>query len=157
MWEEQLDTGGVLTSLEISNQLEDTQPCIEPCSSSTPVKDTEEFPNEADSGVHSSNVEINSLNELKELAKLHELISLSSELVILDLESVPKEWDKGTSYRFPDLKCSKETSGGLLDFKCIKDGVLINQHLANSLTYRKIMELLMSQRCKDPLKELGLV
>ena len=157
MWEKQLDAGCVLTDLETSNQLEDTQGCVKPCFSSTPVKDTRELANDVDSGVHSSNGEINSFNESKELVRLYDPTSLLSQLVILDLETVPKEWDKGTSSRFPDFKCSKETSCKLLDFKCIKDGVLINKHLTTSLAYRRIMELLMSQGCKNPLKGSGLV
>ena len=99
------------------------------------------------SSVCSSDGEVNSFNESKELVKLHDPISLPSQLVILDLETVPKEWYKDTSSRLPDFKYSKETS-------C---GVLMNQHLATSVIYAKTMELQGSQRCKDPLKELGLV
>ena len=155
-----LDVGGDPTDLETGYQVEDSQPGSEPCSSSTLVKDTMELVHNMDSGVHSSDGEINmnigvcstdgevnSFNESKELVKLHDPISLPSQLVILDLESVPKEWYKDISSGLPDFKYSKETS-------C---GVLINQHLATSLVYAKMVELQGSQRCKNPLKELGLV
>ena len=155
-----LDAGSDLTDLETDNRVEDGQPGSKPCSASTPVKDTMELVHNMDSGVHSSDGEINinssvcssdwevnSFNESKELVKLHDPISLPSQLVILDLETVPKEWYKDTSSRFPDLKYSKE----------ISRGVLMNQHLATSVIYAKMMELQESQRCKDPLKELGLV
>ena len=157
---QQLDAGSDLTDLETGNQVEDGQPDSEPCSSSTPVEYTMELVHNMDSGVHSSDREINmnssvcssdgevnSINESKELVKLHDPISLPSMLVTLDLETVPKEWYKDTSSGFPDFKYSKETS-------C---GVLMNQHLATSLVYAKMIELQGSQRCKDPLKELGLV
>ena len=89
--DQQLDAGCDLTDSETSNQVDDGQPCVELCSSSTPVKDTDELANNMDSGVHSSDGEINSFNESKELMKLHDPISLPSEVVILDLETVPKE------------------------------------------------------------------
>ena len=139
-----LDAGSDLTDLETSNQIEEGQPGSEPCSSSTPVKDTMELVHNMDSGVHSSDGEINmnssicssdgevnSFNESKKLVKLHDPISLPSQLVILDLETVPKEWYRDTSSRFPHFKYSKETS-------C---GVLMNQHLATSLVYAKVVEL----------------
>ena len=105
-----------------------------------------------DSGVHSSDGEINSFNESKELLDSYYPISIPLQMVILDLQTVPKEGHKEISSRLPDLKGTNETLGGLPDFKCISDGELINQHLATSLIYGKIMELLRCQRCKDPLK-----
>ena len=116
-----------------------------------------ELANNIDSGIHSSDVENNSFNESKLLVKLHDPISLPSQLVVLDLETIPKEGHEATSSRLPDLKCRNETLSGLPDFKYINDGVLINQHLATSVMYQRIMELLRCQKCKDPLKELGLV
>ena len=106
---QQLDAGSDLTDLEIVNQVEDGQPVSEPYSSSTPVKDTMELVHNMDSDVHSSDGEINmnssvcssdgevnSFNESKDLVKLHDPISLPSQLVILDLETV-QELDKDIS------------------------------------------------------------
>ena len=77
------------------------------------VKNTVELANNIDSGVHFSDGDINSFNESKELENLLDPVSLTSQLVILNLETIPKEKYRDTSSKLPDLKCSNETLGGL--------------------------------------------
>ena len=151
MLEKQFDAG---CDLEPPSWLEDSQPYVEPCSSSTLIKDTVELANNMDSSVHFSDGEINSFSESKELVNLHNPTSLSSQLVILDPDIFPEELFKDINSHFQRM--DKETLSRLLDLKHINDKLLNDQHFATSLIYR-IMVLLRYQGCKNPLKGLGLV
>ena len=150
-----------LIDFDTSDQLEHCQPSLKPCSSSTPVKDTSESVHKNDSGIHSSDGELDSFSEVKELEKVWEPISLSSQLVMLDPETVLQELHKNVNSLFQNR--NKENSlmdHGIPDFKSTAEEVLMNQHLATSPIYGRIlleMELLRSQRCKNPLKGSGLV
>ena len=150
-----------LIDFDTSDQLGHCQPSLKPCSSSTPVKDTSESVHKNDSGIHSSDGELDSFSEFKELIKVWEPISLSSQLVMLDPETVLQELHKDVNSFFQNR--DKENSlidYGIPDFKSTAEEVLMNQHLATSPIYGRIlweMELLRSQRCKNPLKGSGLV
>ena len=89
-----------LIDFNTSDQLEHCQPSLEPHSSSTPVKDTSESVHNNDSGIHSSDGEVDSFSEFKELVKVWEPISLSPQLVMFDPETVLQELHKDVNSLF---------------------------------------------------------
>ena len=76
-----------LTESDTVNQLEPGQPT----SSSTPVKDTNRLALSIGSGIQASDGDVDSFNELM---SLHDPISSSSSLVILDPQTVLQELHK---------------------------------------------------------------
>ena len=143
-----------LTDSDTSNQLEHGQPN----SSSTPIEDTDESLHSKDSGIHASDGETDSINELM---SLYAPISSSLPLVILDPEIVLKELHKDINSLFQNRK-KHNSSGdhGILNIQCTLEEVSMNQCLATSLIWARVlfeMELLRSERCKNPLKGSGQV
>ena len=142
-----------LTESDTTNQLEPGQPT----SSSTPVKDTNRLALSIDSGIHASDGEADSFNELM---SLHDPISSSSSLVILDPETVLQELCKDINSLFQARNNSSSADYRMPDIQGIVEEASRNQCLATSLYWGRIlfeMELLRSQRCKNPLKGSGLV
>ena len=142
-----------LTNLETSDQLK----CGRPTSSSTPVKDTDELVHNMDSGIHASDGETDSFNELM---SMHGPILSSSPLVILNPETVLQGIHEDINSLFQTRNRNSLGSHGIPNIQCtLVEEVLMDQCLAASLVWGRIlfMELLRSQRCKDPLKGSGLV
>ena len=160
MCDTQSDTGvgccldsGSLTDLDTSNQLEHGLPT----SSSTPVKDADELVHNMDSGIHASDREADSFNELM---SMHNPMSSSSPLVILNPETVLQGLHEDINSLFQTRNRNSLGSHGIPNIQCTLEEVSINQCLATSLVWGRIlfnMELLRAQRCKDPLKGSGLV
>ena len=142
-----------LTGSDISNQLEHGQPT----SSSTPVKDTDELVHNMDSGIHASDEEADSFNELM---SMHNPMLSSSPLVILNPEIVLQGLHKDINSLFQTRNRNSVGSHGIPNIQCTLAEVSMDQCLAASLVLGRILfnrELLRSQRCKDPLKGSGLV
>ena len=138
-----------LTSSDISDQLEHGQPT----SSSTPVKDADELVHNMDSGIHASDGEADSFNELM---SMHDPMLSSSQLAILNPETVIQDINS----LFQTRNRNSLGSHGIPNIQCTLEEVSMDQCLAASLVWGRIlfnMELLRSQRCKDPLKGSGLV
>ena len=85
-----------LTDSDTSNQLELGQPNY----SLTPVKDTDESLHSMDSGFHASDGEAESFNELM---SIHDPMSSSSPLVILNQETVLQELHKDINSLFQTI------------------------------------------------------
>ena len=142
-----------LTSSDTSNQLEHGQPT----SSSTPIKDADELVHNMDSGIHASDGEADSFNELM---SMHDPMLSSSPLVVLNPETVLQGLHKDINSLFQTRNRNLLRSHGIPNIKCTLEEVSMDQYLAASLVWGRIlfnMELLRSQRCKDPLKGSGLV
>ena len=142
-----------LTGSDISNQLEHGQPT----SSSTPVKDTDELVHNMDSGIHASDERADSFNELM---SMHNPMLSSSPLVILNPETVLQGLHRDINSLFQTRNRNSVGSYGIPNIQCTLAEVSMDQCLAASLVWRRILfnrELLRSQRCKDPLKGSGLV
>ena len=142
-----------LTDSDTSNQLAHGQPT----SSSTPVKDTEELLHSRDSGIHASAGEANSFNELM---SMHDPMLSSSPLVMLNPETVLQGLYEDINLLFQTRNRNSLGSHGIPNILCTLEEVSMDQCLATSLVWGRIlfnMELLRSQRCKDPLKGSGLV
>ena len=118
-----------LIDLDTSNQLENGQPNC----SSTPVKDTNESLYSMDSGIHASDGEADSINELM---SLYTPILSSSPLVILDPETVLQELHKDISSLFQNRK-KYNLSGDhrIPNIQCTLEEVSVNQCLAISLIW----------------------
>ena len=116
-------------SSDTSNQLEHGQPN----SSLTPIKDTDESLHSMDSGIHTSNGEACSVNELM---SLYAPISSSSPLVILDPETVLHELHKDINSLFQNRK-KHNSSGdhGIPNIQSTLEEVSMNQCLATSLIW----------------------
>ena len=142
-----------LTSSDTSNQLEHGRPT----SSSTPIKDADELVHNMDSGIHASDGEADSFNELM---SMHDPMLSSSPLVVLNPETVLQGLHKDINSLFQTRNRNLLPSHGIPNIKCTLEEVSMDQYLAASLVWGRIlfnMELLRSQRCKDPLKGSGLV
>ena len=142
-----------LIDLETSDQLEHGQPT----SSSTPMKDADELVHNMDSGIHASDGEADSFNEL---ISMHDPMLSSSPLVILNPETVLQGLHEDINSLFQTRNRNSSGSHGIPNIQCTLEEVSMNQCLATSLVWGRIlfnMELLRSQRCKDPLKGSGLV
>ena len=142
-----------LTDSDTSNQLAHGQPT----SSSTPVKDTEELLHSRDSGIHASAGEANSFNEIM---SMHDPMLSSSPLVMLNPETVLQGLHEDINLLFQTRNRNSLGSHGIPNIQCTLEEVSMDQCLATSLVWGRIlfnMELLRSQRCKDPLKGSGLV
>ena len=142
-----------LTGSDTSDQLEHGQPT----SSSTPVKDADELVHNMDSGIHASDGEADSFNELM---SMHDPMLSSSPLVILDPETVLQGLHKDINSLFQTRNSNSLRSHGIPNILCTLEEVSMDQCLAASLLWGRIlfnMELLRSQKCKDPLKGSGLV
>ena len=142
-----------LTSSDTSNQLEHGQPT----SSSTPIKDADELVHNTDSGIHVSDGEADSFNELM---SMHDPMLSSSPLVILNPETVLQGLHKDINSLFQTRNRNSLGSHGIPNIQCTLEEVSRDQCLAASLVWGRILfnrELLRSQRCKDPLKGSGLV
>ena len=142
-----------LTGSDTSNQLEHGQPT----SSSTPIKDADELVHNMDSGIHASDGEADSFNELM---SMHDPMLLSSPLVILNPEIVLQGLHKDINSLFQIRNMNSSEDHGIPNIQCTLEEVSRNQCLATSLFWGRIlfnMELLRSQRCKDPLKRSGLI
>ena len=138
-----------LTDLETGDQLK----CGRPTSTSTPVKDADESVHNMDSGIHASDGEADSFNELM---NMNGSILSSSPLVILNPETVLQDINS----LFQTRNRNSLGSHGIPNIQCTLEEVSMNQCLATSLVWGRIlfnMELLRSQRCKNPLKGSGLV
>ena len=138
-----------LTDLETGDQLK----CARPTSASTPVKDADELVHNMDSGIHASDGEADSFNELMNMngpiLSSSPLVILNPETVLLDINSL-----------FQTRNRNSLGSHGIPNIQCTLEEVSMNQCLATSLGWGRIlfnMELLRSQRCKNPLKGSGLV
>ena len=142
-----------LTSSDTSNQLEHGQP-----TSSTPIKDADELVHNTDSGIHVSDGEADSFNELM---SMHDPMLSSSPLVVLHPETVLQGLHKYINSLFQTRNRNLLGSHGIPNIQCtLVEEVSIDQCLAASLVWGRIlfnMELLRSQRCEDPLKGSGLV
>ena len=142
-----------LTSSDTSDQLEHGQPT----SSSTPVKDADELVHNMDSGIHASDGEADSFNELM---SMHDPMLSSSPLVILNPETVLQGLHEDINSLFQTRNRNSLGSLGIPNIQCALGEVSMNQCLATSLVWGRIlfnMELLRSQRCENPLKGSGLV
>ena len=142
-----------LIDLETSDQLEQGQPT----SSSTPIKDADELVHNMDSGIHASDGEADSFNELM---SMHDPMLSSSPLVILNPEIVLQGLHKDINSLFQIRNTNSSEDRGIPNIQCTLEEVSRNQCLATSLFWGRIlfeMELLRSQRCKNPLKGSGLV
>ena len=142
-----------LTSSDTGNQLEHGQPT----SSSTPIKDGDELVHNMDSGIHASDGEADSFNEL---LSMHDPMLSSSPLVILNPETVLQGLHEDINSLFQTRNRNSSGSYGIPNIQCTLEEVSMNQCLATSLVWGRIlfnMELLRSQRCKNPLKGSGLV
>ena len=142
-----------LTGSDTSNQLEHGQPT----SSSTPIKDAYELVHNMDSGIHAGNGEANSFNELM---SMHDPMLSSPPLVILNPETVLQGLHEDLNSLFQTRNRNSLESDGIPNIQCTLEEVSMDQCLAMSLVWARIlfnMELLRSQRCKDPLKGSGLV
>ena len=142
-----------MEDLDTRNQLEHGQPN----SSSTPIKDADELVHNMDSGIHASDGEGDSFNELM---GMHDPMLSSSPLVILNPETVLQELHKDIISLFQNRNIYNSTDHGIPNIQCIVEEESMNQCLANSLFWGRIlfdMELLRSRRCKNPLKGSGLV
>ena len=142
-----------LTDVETSNQLEHGLPT----SSSTPIKDADELVHNMDSGIHASDREADSFNELM---SMHDPMLSSSPLVILNPETVLQGLHEDINSLLQTRNRNSLGSHGIPNIQCTLEEVSINQCLATSLVWGRIlfnMELLRSQRCKNPLKGSGLV
>ena len=147
------DMGGSLDSASLidsgtSDQLE----CGQPTSSSTPIKDADELVHNMDSGIHDSDGEADSFNELM---SMHDAMLSSSPLVILNPETVLQGLHKDINSLFQIRNRNSLGSHGIPNIQCTLEEVSMDQCLATSLVWGRIlfnMELLRSQRCKDPLK-----
>ena len=142
-----------LTSSDTSNQLEHGQPT----SSSTPVKDADELVHNMDSGIHASDWEADSFNELM---SMHNPMLSSSPLVILNPETVLQGLHKDINSLVQTRNRDSLGSHGIPNIQCTLEEVSMDQCLAASLVWGRIlfnMELLRSQGCKDPLKGSRLV
>ena len=138
-----------LTDLETGDQLK----CGRPTSASTPVKEADELVHNMDSGIHASDGEADSFNELM---NMNGPILSSSPLVILNPETVLQDINS----LFQTRNRNSLGSHGIPNIQCTLEEVSMNQCLATSLVWGRIlfnMELLRSQRCKNPLKGSGLV
>ena len=148
-----IDSASLIDS-ETSDQLE----CGQPTSSSTPVKDGDELVHNMDSGIHASDGEVDSFNELM---SMHDPMLSSSPLVILNPKTVLQGLHKDINSLFQTRNRNLLGSHGIPNIQCtLVEEVSIDQCLAASLIWGRIlfnMELLRSQRCKDPLKGSGLV
>ena len=148
-----IDSASLIDS-ETSDQLE----CGQPTSSSTPLKDGDELVHNMDSGIHASDGEVDSFNELM---SMHDPMLSSSPLVILNPETVLQGLHKDINSLFQTRNRNLLGSHGIPNIQCtLVEEVSIDQCLAASLIWGRIlfnMELLRSQRCKDPLKGSGLV
>ena len=142
-----------LIDSETSDQLE----CGQPTSSSTPVKDGDKLVHNMDSGIHANDREADSFNELM---GRHDPMLSSSPLVILNPETVLQGLHEDINSLFQTRNRNSLGSHGIPNIQCILEEVSMNQCLATSLVWGRIlfnMELLRSQRCKNPLKGSGLV
>ena len=142
-----------LTSSDTSDQLEHGQLT----SSSTPIKDADELVHNMDSGIHASDGEADSFNELM---SIHDPMLSSSPLVILNPETVLQGLHEDINSLFQTRNRNSLGSHGIPNIQCTLEEVSMNQCLATSLVWGRIlfnMELLRSQRCKNPLKGSGLV
>ena len=142
-----------LIDLETSDQLEHGQPT----SSSTPIKDADELVHNMDSGIHAGDGEADSFNELM---SVHDPMLSSSPLVILSPEIVLQGLHKDINSLFQIRNTNSSEDHGIPNIQCSLEEVSRNQCLATSLFWGRIlfeMELLRSQRCKNPLKGSGLV
>ena len=142
-----------LVDLETSDQLEHGQPT----SSSTPIKNADELVCNMDSGIHASAGEANSFNELM---SMHGPMLSSSPLVILNPETVLQGLHEDINLLFQTRNRNSLGSHEIPNIQCSLEEVSIDQCLATSLVWGRIlfnMELLRSQRCKDSLKGSGLV
>ena len=146
-----------LTNLETSDQLK----CGRPTSSSNTDTDdqaTDELVHNMDSGIHASDGEADSFNELMSMPGP---ILSSSPLVILNPETVLQGLHEDINSLFQTRNRNSLGSHGIPNIQCtLVEEVLMDQCLAASLVWGRIlfqMELLRSQRCKDPLKGSGLV
>ena len=141
-----------LIDSETSDQLE----CGQPTSSSTPMKDTEELLHSRDSGIHASAGEADSFNELM---SMRDPMLSSSPLVVLNPETVLQGLHEDINLLFQTRNRNSLGSHGIPNIQCTLEEVSMDQCLATSLVWGRIlfnMELLRSQRCKDPLKGSGL-
>ena len=144
---------GCCIDSETSDQLE----CGQPTSSSTPVKDGDKLVHNMDSGIHASDGEADSFNEL---TSMHDPMLSSSPLVILNPETVLQGLYEDINSLFQSRNRNSLGSHGIPNIQCALEEVSMNQCLATSLVWGRIlfnMELLRSQRCKNPLKGSGLV
>ena len=142
-----------LTGSDTSDQFEHGQPT----SSSTPIKDADDLVHNIDSGIHASAGEANSFNELM---SMHDPMLSSSPLVMLNPETVLQGLHEDINLLFQTRNRNSLESHGIPNILCTLEEVSMDQCLATSLVWGRIlfnMELLRSQRCKDPLKGSGLV
>ena len=147
-----LDSGS-LTDSDTSNQLEHGLPT----SSSTPIKDADELVHNMDSGIHASDGKANSFNELM---SMHDPMLSSSPLVILNPEIVLQGLHKDINSLFQIRNTNSSEDHGIPNIQCTLEEVSRNQCLTTSLFWGRVlfeMELLRSERCKNPLKGSGLV
>ena len=147
-----IDSASLIDS-DTSNQLEHGQPT----SSSTPVKDANELVYSMDSGIHASDREADSFNEL--MSRFDPMLS-SSPPVIMNPETVLQGLHKDINSLFQTRNRNSLGSHGSPNIQCTLEELSMDQCLATSLVWGRIlfnMELLRSQRCKDPLKGSGLV
>ena len=110
-----------------------------------------------DSGIHAGNGEANSFNEL---ISMHDPMLSSSPLVILNPETVLQGLHEDLNSLFQTRNRNSLGSEGIPNIQYTLEEISMDQCLATSLVLGRIlfnMELLRSQRCKDPLKGSGLV
>ena len=131
-----------LISSDTSNQLEPGQPT----SSSTPIKDADELVHNMDSGIYASDGEADSFNELM---SMHDPMLSSSPLVVLNPETVLQVLHKDINSLFWTRNRNSLGSHGIPNIQCTLEEVSMDQCLAASLVWGRIlfnMELLRSQR-----------
>ena len=129
-----------LTGLNTSDQLEHGQPT----SSSTPIKDADDLVHNMDSGIHASDGEADSFNELM---SMHDPMLSSSPLVILNPATVLQGLHEDINSLFQTRNRNSLGSHGIPNIQCILEEVSMNQCLATSLVWGRIlfnMELLRS-------------
>ena len=91
---------------------------------------------------------------------MHDHMLSSSPLVILNPETVLQGLHEDLNSLFQTRNSNSLGSDGIPNIQCTLEEVSMDQCLATSLVWgRRLfnMELLRSQRCKDPLKGSGLV